>query len=786
MRFKLYKIISVLRSVLIALCCFSFPVFAENLPPSTVELVDWSADKPREPVAWSFAKPDQASDDFSVALWVRLTGKGDKYPSLAANKRWEGGKIVDLLSTSNMGVTLASGKNQGWALAVQPNGSWLWNVGNGKNRLDYIPTAERQPILDGRWHLLAFCVDNRRKESRLFYDGVNVAIYAINGFSKLQTQQLAVVGGDRLESKTPLDVTGQLADARYWGRKLSDEEMFALYQERFPKARVAPRNQRVDGLKVLSWNIWHGARHPGIETGIQQAVDFIRHTKADVITMQETYGSGPTIADRLGYYFYLRSSNLSILSRYPIEQTHDLYEPFRFGGATVRLSATQKVNIFSLWIHYLPAWSRDAAAAGATAEALIAGEWTTRASELRDILQQLKPFIEQADETPLIVGGDFNSPSKLDWTESTTQWHDGLIVDWPVSKQMLDTEFIDSYRHIHDDPAQHEPHNLWEAEARRLTYRIDYIYSLGRSVVPISSRMMNTHNETWPSDHPAVLSNFQLNRQPLRVISYNIWEGFRGGPSGNYPAGDERRRLVSDWLAGQHSDVIGFQELNGYSQQRLRKEASSWGHSYAATLKEDGYIVGLTSKYPIEVVERLLADMHHGLLHCRTSGIDCFVVHLSPFRFRHRQREVKLILDRVNRAIAEGRPVLVLGDFNALSPSDRENYYDNQQLLQRMRESDARHGHVENLDQQQIDYSVIQSLLDAGLVDLYAKHRDINPPKQRRIDYVFASPKLAETSQRAKWFVTDKHQRMSDHVPVSADFTWTNSEVNSPEKTNTH
>ena len=46
-----------------------------------------------------------------------------------------------------------------------------------------------------------------------------------------------------------------------------------------------------------------------------------------------------------------------------------------------------------------------------------------------------------------------------------------------------------------------------------------------------------------------------------------------------------------------------------------------------------------------------------------------------------------------------------------------------------MRESDARHGHVENLDQQQIDYSVIQSLLDAGLVDLYAKHRDINSPK---------------------------------------------------------
>ena len=37
--------------------------------------------------------------------------------------------------------------------------------------------------------------------------------------------------------------------------------------------------------------------------------------------MQETYGSGPIIADRLGYYLYLRSSNNSVLSRYPLVET---------------------------------------------------------------------------------------------------------------------------------------------------------------------------------------------------------------------------------------------------------------------------------------------------------------------------------------------------------------------------------------------------------------------------------------------------------------------------------
>ncbi len=750
-------------------CSFSLRVHAQNLPVATIDEVAWSAGQPRQSAAWSLPETIKQSKDFSVALWVRLTGKGDDYTSLAANKTWDDSEVVDLLSSSNMGITLASGKNLGWVLATQPNGSWLWNIGNGKNRLDYLPTAQRQPILDDRWHLLSFCNDHDRKETRLFYDGLNVAIYSTGGFDDLQTDQPAVVGGDRLKGNTATDVGGRLANARYWNRKLSAAEMFATYQERYPDSRLAPRQESVAELKVLSWNIWHGARHPGTEKGIQQAVDLIRHSGADVITMQETYGSGPTIADRLGYYFYLRSSNISILSRYPIVETHDVYESFRLGGATVRLSPTQQVNVFSLWIHYLPAWRRDTAAEGATPEALIAGEWTTRASEMRDILEKLRPFIEGADDTPLIVGGDFNSPSKLDWTNATANWHHGLVVDWPVSKQVLDTGFTDSYRQIHGDPLKHLPHAMWKGDASRLTYRIDYLYGLGKTIAPIESRMMNTHNDTWPSDHPAVLTSFRLKQQPLRVISYNILEGFRGKSSGRYPAGEKRRQLVSAWLSRQKVDVIAFQELNGYSEQRLQREAAAWGHSHAATLKEDGYIVGLTSKYPIDVVERRMTGMHHGMLHCRTAGVDCFVVHLSPFNFRHRQREVQLIAQRVKRALDVKRPVLVLGDFNSLSPADRTNYDNNQALLQRLREYDAKHDHVENLNQGKIDYSVMTTLLDLGLVDLYDRHRGDDAPTMRRIDFILASVDLAQRSTSAEWFVTKEHESMSDHFPVSAD-----------------
>ena len=43
-------------------------------------------------------------------------------------------------------------------------------------------------------------------------------------------------------------------------------------------------------------------------------------------------------------HFYLRSSNLSIMSKYPIEQTWDMFQPFNTCAATIRISKTQTIN----------------------------------------------------------------------------------------------------------------------------------------------------------------------------------------------------------------------------------------------------------------------------------------------------------------------------------------------------------------------------------------------------------------------------------------------------------
>ena len=109
--------------------------------------------------------------------------------------------------------------------------------------------------------------------------------------------------------------------------------------------------------------------------------------------------------------------------------------------------------------------------------------------------------------------------------------------------------------------------------------------------------------------------------------------------------------------------------------------------------------------------------MHHGYLHAVTEGVHYFVVHLSPFKWEVRSREAKIILKQVVGLLEAGNEVVVLGDFNAFTPDDRQWLQANKDLIPKMKESDQEHGHVENLKEGAIDYSVMELFLDSGLRD---------------------------------------------------------------------
>ena len=207
--------------------------------------------------------------------------------------------------------------------------------------------------------------------------------------------------------------------------------------------------------------------------------------------------------------FFLRSSNLSILSRYPIAESLDLYRPFNFGGALIR-AGKLNLRVYSLWLHHLPSLSTSLARPDCNPASLVAGEWQTRAKEMRDILEAIRPTMQSRDALPVIIGGDFNSPSHLDWIERTADrpFHRGHVVRWPVSALCTEAGLTDGYRAVHTDPRR-SPGITWSPRFGA-TQRIDYVYHRSSRLVPVSARVIDSHAARFPSDHAAVLVQYRV------------------------------------------------------------------------------------------------------------------------------------------------------------------------------------------------------------------------------------------------------------------------------------
>ena len=158
-------------------------------------------------------------------------------------------------------------------------------------------------------------------------------------------------------------------------------------------------------------------------------------------------------------------------------------------------------------------------------------EWDdagTRDDEIRTILGVLKPVMAEADSIPVVMGGDFNSHSHLDWTEATKDMynHGGAVVRWTVSKEMQDANFKDSFREINSDPVRNIG-TTWLTDADSLETvnrydRIDYIYYTGKTIKAVESQCYDHvlgepftfkgEDFFYPSDHGFVLTTFVVKK----------------------------------------------------------------------------------------------------------------------------------------------------------------------------------------------------------------------------------------------------------------------------------
>lgn len=261
----------------------------------------------------------------------------------------------------------------------------------------------------------------------------------------------------------------------------------------------------------------------------------------------------------------------------------------------------------------------------------------------------------------------------------------------------------------------------------------------------------------------------------FRVLTYNVYYGFTKV--------SERKPNWLQWMKDQQADVVALQELNEYTPDQLAEDAQFWGHPYAVLLKENGFPTGITSRYPIEDIQRYLDGFHHGLIRVKINNIYFYVIHLHPSNWEIRHREIDRILVNISE-LPEGSPVILAGDFNTFSPQD-STYYTHGRLEVFFRSLDSLH-QSNNLNNGQLDYGVIQKVTDAGFIDLEYSLRPANylftgsfpgliekegeHGDLRRLDYIFVNAALKNAVTRAIIVANDTTQYLSDHLPVIADF----------------
>lgn len=262
--------------------------------------------------------------------------------------------------------------------------------------------------------------------------------------------------------------------------------------------------------------------------------------------------------------------------------------------------------------------------------------------------------------------------------------------------------------------------------------------------------------------------------ESLRLITHNVWNGFSDVP-------DQKDAWIA-WLNDNQPDVVGLQELNEYTPEKLNDDARQWGHSYSVLLKKKGFPTGITSKYPIEDVQRTLIGFHHGMLRAKIQGIYFYVVHLHPSNWETRSNEVDLLLQDI-KSLPSDAHVVLAGDFNALSGAD-SIFYSNVDLEEFFRKRDMENKE-NNLKIERLDYNVISKITDFGFIDTELAGREKNSHftgtfptavekpgdhgDSRRLDYIFVSPSLSRHISHSHIIANNQTMYFSDHLPVLID-----------------
>lgn len=329
-------------------------------------------------------------------------------------------------------------------------------------------------------------------------------------------------------------------------------------------------------LTLFQLNIWEECGHNSTDgySAFQSLVDQIVALEPDFATFCELYKNGDDMVMKKlvaalkerGLTYYAETGfgkggggARGLLSKYPIEET-ELINSWMFKGVCnvdgKRIAIYPSHSNYVYYSCYYPRGYNDGGGNSGweklpdgpntdVSEILERNALSGRPESAREFVENAKKELDKG--AIVILAGDLNEPSHLDWVESTKDMfeHNGCIVPWQTSLLLTESGFIDAFRQMYPDPATHPgltwPVNnegipvsdlAWAAEADERD-RIDYIYyypdsrfslvdikMVGptgtivrgeRVAADTQEPIIDQAGEHWPSDHRGLLMTIRWN-----------------------------------------------------------------------------------------------------------------------------------------------------------------------------------------------------------------------------------------------------------------------------------
>ena len=370
-------------------------------------------------------------------------------------------------------------------------------------------------------------------------------------------------------------------------------------------AAAQPSSESIDEFTVLQLNIWHQGTQ--VPEGIDRVADVIEETGADVIMLSEAGLAAKSVSRELNRRGLETSSKATVdagvVSRFPIT---DSSSADGFARAVLDLGG-QEVAVYSghleyrYYANYLPRgygggtppplptseYRWDEIPSGPITDTDVISEINRESGRSEAVARTVEAAEDDRSQgRSVLIGGDFNEPSHLDWTERAKEQHDhhGVVMPWDSTLELEKGGYRDAYRHVHPDEITH-PGVTWPAgntafPTSELSWtpkaderdRIDFVFdsaddaleaTAAKIVGPRTSVVRDefveedaqdeffTPEAAWPSDHKGNLITYSVDNddeEPAADVDGDA--AAEGSEADTDSAGDSESGTAADSDAG--------------------------------------------------------------------------------------------------------------------------------------------------------------------------------------------------------------------------------------------